>query len=450
VALYILNQKRASLAELELRRGVRIYLQADDGLIPPDYRLERIKQLAPGEEVEQRQLPPAKILEEDIDIEDDADIEAEDEDTESEAEAAEEVAAESSEGRGRRRRRRRRGGRGERFRAGEFTEASESAAVAAENGEAAPQPQRDGEAAEHDDAEGDFAGDDGEEDEAETSDAAAGDDDQPRRRRRRGRRGGRRRSRRQQDGHGDEASQDGASQEAQPGEPAEQPALSVGFGEQPELPDALPPHWQQHGLTPVAARDATITIDSVVEGGDPAAAEPKTETPIGSSPAEAVTEVVTGEKAPEQPAAKTDDAPAVAAEAGTETSTATPRRRAKREDGERAPRTRKPRRSREEAAAPAPAAAPVEDIAAASNGDVTSADATPAEPAYVPPSPARVEPSIAAANVGANEAANEPVAASITVIEVPSSGDPAVTVLDKPSDENGEPKRRGWWRRLME
>ncbi|TXH35632.1 MAG: Rne/Rng family ribonuclease [Rhodospirillaceae bacterium] len=458
VALYILNQKRASLAELELRRGVRIYLQADDGLIPPDYRLERIKQLMPGEEVEQRQLPPAKILEEDIDIEDEADIEAEDEDTESETEATEDVAAESSEGRGRRRRRRRRGGRGERFRADEFTEASESAAIAAENGEATPQAQRDGEAAELNDAEGDFAGDDGEEDEGEASDAAAGDDDQPRRRRRRGRRGGRRRSRRQQDGHADEASQEETSQEAQPGEPAEQPALSVGFGEQPELPDALPPHWQQHGLTPVAAREATITIDSMVEGGETTAPEPKTETPIGSGPAEAVTEVVTGEKASDQPVAKTDNAPAVVAEARTETGTGTPtpRRRAKREDGERAPRTRKPRRSREEAAASAPAAAPVEDIAAASHGDATSGDATPAEPAYVPPSPTTAEPpsrepSIAAAKVvAANEAVAEPTSTSITVIDIPSSGDPAVTVLDKPSDENGEPKRRGWWRRLME
>jgi hypothetical protein len=229
------------------------------------------------------------------------------------------------------------------------------------------------------------------------------------------------------------------------------------------LPDSLPLHWQQHALTPVAARDATITIESMVEGGDATAAEPKAETPIGSSPAEAVTEVVTGEQAPDQPAAKTDDAPAVVGEAGTETGTetATPRRRAKREDGERAPRTRKPRRSRGEAAASVPSAAPVEDIAAASNGDATSddaasGDALPVEPAYVPPSPpsmapSSAEPAIAAANVGAvKEAVNEPVSPSITVIEIPSSGDPAVTVLDKPGDEDGEPKRRGWWRRLME
>ncbi|HWU00997.1 MAG TPA: ribonuclease E/G, partial [Terriglobales bacterium] len=70
VALYILNQKRGALAELEQRRGIRIYLEADDSLIPPDYRLERLKQLAPGEEVQQRQLPPVTVVEEEIDIED--------------------------------------------------------------------------------------------------------------------------------------------------------------------------------------------------------------------------------------------------------------------------------------------------------------------------------------------------------------------------------------------
>ncbi|MDY0883698.1 Rne/Rng family ribonuclease [Dongia soli] len=435
VALYILNQKRASLAELEMRRGVRIYLQSDDSLIPPDYRLERIKQLAPGEEVEQRQLPPAKILEEDIDIEDEADIEAEDEEAESETEAPEEVAAESGEGRGRRRRRRRRGGRGERFRADEFTEASENAAAAAENGGGATQAHRDEEGTEIDEAEGEFAEGDGEEDEAETSDAAATEDGQPRRRRRRGRRGGRRRSRRQQDGQADAASEEDVSQEDanQPGEPTLHPEPAVGFGEQPDLPDALPLHWQQHTLTPVAARDATITIDSTVEADDAPAAGPKAETPIGTGEGEAVTEAVAG------------DAPAAIGEPGPET--ATPRRRAKREDGERAPRTRKPRRSREEAAAPAASAAPVEDVAAASDADVTSDIAVAAEPAYAPPSPPNVEAATSTANVGA---VNESVSTSITVIEIPSSGDPAVTVLDKPSDDNGEPKRRGWWRRLME
>ena len=39
VALYILNQKRASLASLEEQFGITILIEADNSLIPPDYRL---------------------------------------------------------------------------------------------------------------------------------------------------------------------------------------------------------------------------------------------------------------------------------------------------------------------------------------------------------------------------------------------------------------------------
>ena len=39
VALYILNQKRASLASLEQQFGITILIEADPALIPPDYRL---------------------------------------------------------------------------------------------------------------------------------------------------------------------------------------------------------------------------------------------------------------------------------------------------------------------------------------------------------------------------------------------------------------------------
>src|SRR6185369_5841872 len=84
VALYILNQKRNALSQLEMRRGVRIYINADDSLTPPDYRLERIKQLAPGEE-----LPPAVApapLPTDVELEIDADIP---DDAEEETEAVE-------------------------------------------------------------------------------------------------------------------------------------------------------------------------------------------------------------------------------------------------------------------------------------------------------------------------------------------------------------------------
>ncbi|MEE8533348.1 MAG: ribonuclease E/G [Alphaproteobacteria bacterium] len=52
VALYILNQKRAMLNGIEERYGLRVTLAADDSLIPPDYRLERVKTRGQPEEAE--------------------------------------------------------------------------------------------------------------------------------------------------------------------------------------------------------------------------------------------------------------------------------------------------------------------------------------------------------------------------------------------------------------
>jgi len=43
VALYILNQKRETLAEIEERHGMAVILEADDSLIPPDCRIERVR-----------------------------------------------------------------------------------------------------------------------------------------------------------------------------------------------------------------------------------------------------------------------------------------------------------------------------------------------------------------------------------------------------------------------
>ena len=51
VALYLLNQKREALADIEQRYGFRVFLFGDDTLIPPEYRLERIKARQAGEEV---------------------------------------------------------------------------------------------------------------------------------------------------------------------------------------------------------------------------------------------------------------------------------------------------------------------------------------------------------------------------------------------------------------
>jgi ribonuclease E len=252
VALYILNQKRMALSQLEMRRGVRVYVNGDDSLTPPDFRLERIKQLAPGEELPPAPAPLPLPTDAEIDLEEDVVEETEDEaetegaaEAEGEAETAEGGAAASGDeeqgGRGRRRRRRRRG-RGNRFSADEFTESAErsggEAPAAAEGLSPGDAPVGEAPiAAEAGEAE---SADDG--DEAEGGEEVANGDADGRRRRRRGRRGGRRRSRRGQD----EAR--GAQQGEWPAEGQAESGQPEGQGEQPAVPDdsdALPPQWRQ-------------------------------------------------------------------------------------------------------------------------------------------------------------------------------------------------------------
>ena len=50
IALYILNHKRERLNEIERRYGMRVIIAADDSLIAPRFRIERLRALAPGEE----------------------------------------------------------------------------------------------------------------------------------------------------------------------------------------------------------------------------------------------------------------------------------------------------------------------------------------------------------------------------------------------------------------
>jgi ribonuclease E len=120
VALYIANNKRQSLIEIEARHHLLITLAADDTLVAPECRIERTKTLLPGEGV---QLPVSSTGAT-PDVEDDepeiAEDEAEDE-TEVEAEAepeeptrtARSVPADDGEPRDGPRRRRRRRRRGE-------------------------------------------------------------------------------------------------------------------------------------------------------------------------------------------------------------------------------------------------------------------------------------------------------------------------------------------------
>src|SRR5579864_2897508 len=112
VALYILNQKRESLAQIEMRYGLRVAVGQDDTLIPPNFRLERLRAYAAGEAPAPRLPQPPPPLETD------------DEDEVDEAEDAVAVQQPADDGEGRprergdderggRRRRRRRGRRGD-------------------------------------------------------------------------------------------------------------------------------------------------------------------------------------------------------------------------------------------------------------------------------------------------------------------------------------------------
>ncbi|HXQ50570.1 MAG TPA: ribonuclease E/G [Stellaceae bacterium] len=49
VALYILNQKRATLQQIEARFGMSVIIGSDDTLVPPAFRLERMRALTPAE-----------------------------------------------------------------------------------------------------------------------------------------------------------------------------------------------------------------------------------------------------------------------------------------------------------------------------------------------------------------------------------------------------------------
>ncbi|HTO85278.1 MAG TPA: Rne/Rng family ribonuclease [Methylomirabilota bacterium] len=171
VALYVLNNKRTALAEIEQRYGMRILIAADEGLIPPEYRMDRVKTQLPVPEARQPISQPDVAAEEDEDV-----AEAEVAEVAAPAEVADDDAGNRR--RPRRRRRRREDGR---------------------PAEEEPAPRHQQHAASVDDT----AADDAEDAAADRGEAGrdwqqgadAQDADGQRRRRRRGRRGGRRRRR---------------------------------------------------------------------------------------------------------------------------------------------------------------------------------------------------------------------------------------------------------------
>jgi ribonuclease E len=217
IALYILNQKRAMLTEIEQRYGFFVRVQADDSLIVPDYRLERVRAKAPGEAPPPLNLT-ATMAAHEIEIEDADEIEEEEEDTATtETRGAREGT--DADGRRKRRRRRRRGRDRDRPEDGSGTDqaAEDSAGTDDETdapsevaaaGEAQPEAQP---AVETEAAAPDAVA--APEDSAASGEPTDDTDENGARRRRRGRRGGRTRNRRGDDAGG-EPTADGEEQAA--------------------------------------------------------------------------------------------------------------------------------------------------------------------------------------------------------------------------------------------
>ncbi len=254
IALYILNQKRGMLIDIEQRYGFSVRIMADDSLIAPEHRIERIRAKPPGSE-----LPPSlsltKVMAADED-EDEAENEAEAEESKEvvvasapaadPAEAADANADGKQRKRRRNRRRRGRDGRPEDQQNGDGAqqalEAGEDEAIeSAESGEQAESGDApDGEAASSEEVALITAPTEGE-----------GDGEAAGRRRRRGRRGGRSRPRREDDAADDASlSLDAEARQAEPFAPeheaaaigpAESGITAEGSGDsEPASPDAPP------------------------------------------------------------------------------------------------------------------------------------------------------------------------------------------------------------------
>ena len=428
VALYILNQKRESLGQIEARYGVRVTLASDDSLIPPNFRIERLRPYEVGEAPPPRTIQAPTVVEEEEDEEEVEEEERQEGGGEIAAAAGEAVPEqEGEEDRARRRRRRRR------RRPDEPREARPAAAPTARK----PRP-----TAEPSERPGNAAGDDEErEREAEAE----------RRRRRRGRRGGRARPRREE---GTETAASGAAVAAETIEiipaVAEAVADAVGeervVGEEAEtIPEPTPWPFEAGiataSLAPLAGEGAQPAMFEARQADEteaaPAAAGPA---PIGDA-GEGIPFISDAERALEQAAAE-------AAPAQHDASIFEPPVRAAAGETEWAPK---------QAAAEA---APVQN-----GGPISEPPALPAtgeteevvEQAAVAPGPMQREAPISGPPVrpAANETGEviEQAAATAGPMQheepisdsPPRPGEELRTVREKPANP-----RRGWWQRLMQ
>ncbi|HXR88062.1 MAG TPA: ribonuclease E/G [Stellaceae bacterium] len=328
VALYVLNQKRATLQQIEGRYGCHVTVDEDETLIPPAFRLERMRAFTPAElaalPVPQAAAVPVEEEPEADDSLDEAAIEAaaeeftgsprrgdgehrdpsswipQSEEEEDEAETPQAARPDHlggdeqhGDGQGRRRRRRRRRGRG-----GDRDRTHDHGAAAMPVGEApppdaegSPMVAAGGEPVESDGGRDDELGEDIQPAELRGGD---GEGDGEHRRRRRGRRGGRRRRR----GQGQD--QQGAEQqfgnergprlqlELRPGEPGYS-GPAEEFGEESDFV-AAEEVAEADVIETIPARQEAAPRDARPGTEDTAATPPAPETPSAPSEAEGDTE----------------------------------------------------------------------------------------------------------------------------------------------------------------
>ncbi|MBS0518873.1 MAG: Rne/Rng family ribonuclease [Proteobacteria bacterium] len=283
VALYLLNQKRQTLSEVEERYGFSVIIEADEEMHAADCEIERVRQRR-GEE--QRPTQETARASYDVEREDAAAEAADGEAAEPGAEgerAVGEDEGEGREGRRRRRRRRRRSGRrdeqdqapGEGDVERPYAEAETAQGASFEEG--APGEGEDG-------AEGEEAAPAGDE---QRADGERPDGD---RRRRRGRRGGRRR--RRENGEGDV----GEQAEREPG------TLEGGSDEHPSTaPEALdgePVEQMDGAASPVERPAYEPQPVTVAETFAPPPAEPEPVAVPASQPTPAPAEATPPPPAP--------------------------------------------------------------------------------------------------------------------------------------------------------
>ncbi|MDP3906074.1 ribonuclease E/G [Novosphingobium sp.] len=203
-AVYLLNAKRADLAEIEDRYGVRVEVLPEG---ENEGAKMRVVSSGPRPEFVPRFEPIVDDFEDDIIVEDDDDVD--DDDIEAEAEDRRERGSDDSDDQGKRRRkRRRRGGRGrDDERGGDESTASDTASVSASASDSASASMDDAEGDEEADSDGETGSDEGDNGEA------------PRKRRRRGRR--------RRGGRGRGEGENGENGEHAEGEEAEADAPAV-------------------------------------------------------------------------------------------------------------------------------------------------------------------------------------------------------------------------------